>query len=230
MAETTTTRSEEILTKEGLQLYDSLIKLKIATDIKASKFDDTALKALISANESAIATLNGEGIGSVKKQIDDAFNDFATKVSDDGVKNTFKELVDYCASHSAEAAEMVGDIASNATAISELSAFVGQLPEDTDAKTVIEYINKMVGSVDFTDAIATAKSETISTAATDATTKADKALADAKEYTDSKVKELADGQVTTNKNNIAELQTKVESLESVTYTPITEAEINALFA
>lgn len=68
-----------------------------------------------------------------------------------------------------------------------------------------------------------------STAATDASTKTDKALADAKEYADGKANELADRQVATNKTDIATLQGKVESLESVTYTPITEAEINSLF-
>ncbi len=44
------------------------------------------------------------------------------------------------------------------------------------------------------------------------------------------VKTLSDGQVTTNKNDIATLQRKVESLESITYTPITETQINSLFA
>lgn len=43
------------------------------------------------------------------------------------------------------------------------------------------------------------------------------------------VKSLADGQVSTNKENIATLQEKVESLESITYTPITEGQINSLF-
>lgn len=43
------------------------------------------------------------------------------------------------------------------------------------------------------------------------------------------VKALADGQVTTNKDNIADLQGKVQTLESVTYTPITEDQINSLF-
>lgn len=103
-----------------------------------------AVEAKASANESAINTLNGEGAGSVKKQIDDAFNDFATKVSDDKVVNTYKELIDYCATHSAEAAEMAGNIEANATAISELETFVGALPEGTSAATVIAYINEKV--------------------------------------------------------------------------------------
>lgn len=60
--------------------------------------------------------------------------------------------------------------------------------------------------VDLTDyalktEVATAKSEAIAAAATDATTKANNTLVSAKTYTDA----LRDGQVTTNKNNIATL-------------------------
>lgn len=159
-------------------------KTALEQQITDSMYDDTALAGRVTTVEGAISTLNGEGVGSVKKQIDDAFNDFATKVSDDNVVNTFKELVDYCATHSSEAAEMAGDIQANATAISELETFVGDLPEGTSAATVIAYINEKVAAVDFSGAIETAKNEAISTAAGDATSKANKALEDAKGYAD----------------------------------------------
>ena len=105
-----------------------------------------AVEAKTAANETAINTLNGEGEGSVKKKIDDAFNDFATKISDDGVVNTYKELVDYCATHSADAAKMAGDISANKTAIAELERFVGALPEGIQATTVIAYINEKIAA------------------------------------------------------------------------------------
>lgn len=159
-------------------------KTALEQQITDSMYDDTALAGRVTTVEGAITTLNGEGVGSVKKQIDDAFNDFATKVSDDNVVNTFKELVDYCATHSSEAAEMAGDIQANATAISELKTFLGELPEGTSAATVIAYINEKVAAVDFSGAIETAKNEAISTAAGDATSKANKALEDAKDYAD----------------------------------------------
>lgn len=57
--------------------------------------------------------------------------------------------------------------------------------------------------------VATAKQEAITAASGDATTKANQTLADAKTYTDT----LANGQVKTNKENIATLTTKVETLE-----------------
>lgn len=116
------------------------------SDIDTLQTDVDAVEAKAAANEAAITKLNGEGDGSIKKQIDAAFNDFATKVSDDNVVNTYKELIDYCATHSAEAAEMAGNIAKNATAISDLEKFVGALPEGTQAKDVIAYINEKVAA------------------------------------------------------------------------------------
>lgn len=80
---------------------------------------DAALKAVIDAKaESSEVTelsgkidiLNGSGVGSVSKAITDAFNDFATKVSDDGVVNSYKELIDWAAEHGGEAAEMASAI------------------------------------------------------------------------------------------------------------------------
>lgn len=226
MAEKTNVQYLDI---EGLSLYDSLIKAKIAADIKASEYDDTELKAKVSANESAITVLNGEGEGSVKKQVDDA----VAKIVSDAPEayNTLKEISDWISSHADDAAAMNSQISTNKIDIATLKALIGELPEGAEATTIVGYIAEAIGAsqTDLTDAIATAKSEAVSTAAADATTKADKALADAKEYSDETVKELADGQVATNKTDIATLQTKVESLESVTYSPITEAEINALF-
>lgn len=183
-------------------------------EIDTLQTDMDAVEAKAAANQAAIATLNGEGAGSVKKQIDDAFNEFAANVTDDGVVNTYKELIDYCATHSSEAAEMAGNISKNAAAIKELETFVGELPEGTSAATVIDYVNEKVaeeqaraqkaesaldtrldvveeklgegGSV--ADMIDAAKQEAITTAtataSSDATTKANQALADAKSYTD----------------------------------------------
>lgn len=58
--------------------------------------------------------------------------------------------------------------------------------------------------------VATAKQEAITAASGDATSKAEAALLSANVYTD----ELADGQVNTNKENIATLTTKVQTLEA----------------
>ena len=250
------------------------VKTELEGKITDSEYDDTALSGRVSTVEGAITTLNGTGDGSVKKQIDDAFNTFATNITDDNVVNTYKELIDYCATHSAEAAEMAGEISKNAEAIKTLETYVGKLPEGTSAKTVIDYINAKVSAVDFSEAIATAKQEAIdasktysdglaknyATAAQGA--KADTALqeadvatlrtdvadvkasigeggattnaiADAKKAgTDAyaAVTALADGQVATNKSDIAALTERVGIIEGTSYVAMTDEEIDALFA
>ncbi|MBQ2883688.1 MAG: hypothetical protein IJE43_07965, partial [Alphaproteobacteria bacterium] len=90
----------------------------------------SGLSTRVAANENAIATLNGEGEGSVTKTVNDAINAFAEDVSNDNIVNTFKELVDYVADHAPEAADMAADIA-------ELQGYVGD-------KSVSEQINSAV--------------------------------------------------------------------------------------
>ena len=185
------TNKEAIEKLDGTAEVDGSVRKQIADakadlekKITASQYDDTALKGRVAANETAIERLNGTGEGSVKDAIDKAFNDFSTKVSDDSVVNTYKELIDYAAAHKGEAATMAGDISKNKEQIAALERLVGTLPEGTDAKTVIDYINKKVEAVDFSDAIATAKQEAIDAAAADATTKAGTAETNAKAYAD----------------------------------------------
>lgn len=55
--------------------------------------------------------MDGTGEGSVDAKIDAKINDFATKISDDDVVNSYKELIDYVAEHGGEAATMAADIA-----------------------------------------------------------------------------------------------------------------------
>lgn len=97
-----------------------------------------------------------------------------------------------------------------------------------------------------------AKQEAINTAATDATTKANQALADAKAYTDAEVKKVSDvakansdsitaiqgdittiqGDITTINNTLSTHSTKIASLESSVNAigTASEADIRALFA
>lgn len=183
-----------------LILYNNLLHNKMKTDIDASKYDDADIKQRLSSTESAITTLNGEGLGSIKKKIDDTFNDFATKISDDNVVNTYKELIDYCATHSAEAAEMAGDIAANEMAISTLETYIGKLPEGIDATTIIEYINAKISTE----------------------------IASIRSVLDS-YKLSNDAVVSKNTSAISILKEKVETLESIEFVPITEEQINSLF-
>ncbi|WP_418830451.1 hypothetical protein [Ruminococcus sp.] len=100
------------------------------------KAEQTALDAV----KGDVDTLKGAGEGSVKKQIDDAINEFANNITEDGVVNSFKELVDWAATHGSEAAEMAASI----TAVKNL---VGTLPEDANSDTVVEYITEVVNAL-----------------------------------------------------------------------------------
>lgn len=84
----------------------------------------------------SIETLNSDGTvtGSIVNKINEALNKFAGEVSNDGVINTFKELVDYAATHQTE--------------YSNLAAILGDIPIGEDnqpvAPTLSDYIHQSV--------------------------------------------------------------------------------------
>ena len=49
-----------------------------------------------------------EGVAGIDSKITNAFNDFSTKVTDDNVVNSYKELIDYAAEHGSEFTALVG--------------------------------------------------------------------------------------------------------------------------
>ena len=154
----------------------------------AATYDDTAVKADIKMNADAIGVLNGSGVGSVDKKITDAFNDFATKVSDDGVVNSYKELIDWAATHGAEAATMAGEI----TALKNILKGIGGTGESA---TVVAYVTNAIAALKIGDYAKatdlTALAQRVTTAEGKITTltgtgegSVKKALVDAKAYAD----------------------------------------------
>lgn len=112
----------------------------IAAAQAAATYDDKAVKASIKSNTDAIATLNGNSTvaGSVDKKVADAINEFATKVSDDQTINTFKELIDYAASHQGEYSTLSGEVQANKTAIATLNG------KDNEAGSVAKTVKDAV--------------------------------------------------------------------------------------
>lgn len=112
-----------------------------------------ALKAIIDAKakQADLDTLTGNGEGSISKMIDAAINKFATDVSDDGVVNSYKELIDWAAEHGAEATEMASGISANKTAIDDLKKLVGTLPEGATSTTVVAYIAEAINALSIGD-------------------------------------------------------------------------------
>ena len=61
--------------------------------IGEAKYDDTALVGRVSANETAIAGMNA----TIEAKVAEGINEFATKLVENDVVDTFKELIDYVA-------------------------------------------------------------------------------------------------------------------------------------
>ena len=203
-------------TQDSVRALIKAVKAELETKIKSATYDDSTIKADVKANTTAIVTLNGNAQteGSVAKQVADAVAKIIAEAPE--AYDTLKEIATWISTHENDASAMNQTIQTNKTDIANLVKLVGSLPEGSESKTIVEYINSKVASVDFTAAIATAKQEAISAAATDAKTKADTAETNAKNA----VKELANGQVKTNTDNIEALQGRVESLEGVTIVSI----------
>ena len=104
-----------------LSIADKKVNVDLATPIanavNAAKEElngtISGVDAKAEQNKADIATLKGSGEGSIDAKITAAFDDFAAKVSDDQVVNTYKELIDYAAEHGAEFTELVGTVSSN---------------------------------------------------------------------------------------------------------------------
>lgn len=130
--------------KVGEVPADKTVVQMIVDAQTAATYDDTQVKADIKANADAIDVLNGSGEGSVDKKITDAFNDFSTKVTDDAVINSYKELIDWAAEHGSEAAEM-------AAAITTLQNILEGIGGEGESATVVAYVNSAIEALKIGD-------------------------------------------------------------------------------
>ena len=141
------TAVDNLSAKVGTVPADKTIVQMIAD----AAYDDAAVKADIKKNTDAIGVLNGSETieGSVKKTVNDAINDFATKISEDGTVNTFKELVDYVAEHGSQYTDAIADIAANKSAIETLNGTgAGSVKKTVDDAISVLNINDYAKSAD----------------------------------------------------------------------------------
>lgn len=121
----------------------------IAEAKKAGTDAAAAVKTLedgqVKKNADAISVLNGTSAvdGSVDKKVADAINEFSTKISDNGTVDTFKELIDYAATHKNEYSTLSGEVQKNTTAIATLNGD-GAGSVDKKVADAIAAINKYV--------------------------------------------------------------------------------------
>lgn len=152
----------------GENPVDHTVVSYIAAKIAEVNGAAETLAGRVDANEAAITLLNGDSTktGSVDQKINAAFNDFATKVSDNQVIDTFKEMVDYVAAHKTE--------------YTNLGALVGSIPAGATATTVVAYAKEVADAAE-----QNAKNYADGLAGNyDAAGAADTALASAKSYAD----------------------------------------------
>ena len=88
----------------------------------AAQDDVDALTEDVQANASAIATLNGTGTGSVRKQVADAVAQIVADAPE--AYDTLKEISDWISSHAGDASEMNSAIQQNTTDIGALETAV----------------------------------------------------------------------------------------------------------
>lgn len=91
---------------------------------------EKTIKVGLSAVDGNILTVQDDGLYASAESVEqiatdaanEAINEFANQVSDDGTVNTIKELIDYVSTHAPEAADMAADIGI-------LQTSVGSLPD-----------------------------------------------------------------------------------------------------
>ena len=129
-----------------------LAALAYKSEVSESDLAST-LKAILDAKakQADLDTLTGTGEGSISKMIDAAINKFATDVTDDNVDNSYKELIDWVATHGPEATQMANGISENKTAIANLKTLVGTLPEGATSTTVVAYITEAINALSIGD-------------------------------------------------------------------------------
>ena len=118
-------------------------------------YDDTALAGRVSANESAIAILNGDvnTSGSV------AFQIAAIVAGADEDFDTLKEIAEWIAAHPESVATLQSAIADNTTAINDLKALVGdtavatQIADAITAALKIDGVDKYALASDLSEAL-----------------------------------------------------------------------------
>lgn len=133
-------KTSGIATSENLQ--------ELTTRVTAAEGEIDAIQAdyLKAADKTALQS----SIDAAKKAGDDAQADIdafmaAAEVGDAAV-DTLKEIQEYITSDGEAAATMTSNIAANATAISDLEAKVGDIPEDATATDVVGYVDEVVAA------------------------------------------------------------------------------------
>lgn len=208
------------------------------TELRGLISDNTdaidAVEARTTEAEAKLTALIGEDTGKSARTI--ANEELAKQLIAEGAKeslDTLEEIAAWIQAHPDDASAMN-------KAISDLATLVGTLPEGVSATTIVGYIQEAVaaeksraegvengldnrlqavenklgsGEGSVSSMIAAAKSEAITEAVNQATTKDAQVLTDAKAYTDEKVGEIDLSGITANAGKISALEGRMTTAE-----------------
>lgn len=246
-----TSKADKATTLAGYGITDAFTKDETRSEITTAIANADHLKRVIVDQLPSVDTADEHTIYMIKKTNplgENAYDEYMV-VNSQGVKKLEKigdsavDLTDYAKKQ--EVATAKQEAITSATEAAALDATTKANKALSDAKEYTDslapnYATSAQGAkadtaVQKADVVTGTANGSISVQGTDVAVKglASAAYADAKSFdaagtAQTKVNELASGQVTTNKNDIAGLKTKVDNLP--TMTEISTEEINALFA
>lgn len=202
-----------------------------------STYDDTKVKEDIQANADAIAAINNIDTGILKQSKD--YTDTTVEAAVEAVKSSLASALTYKGQKATvDELPTEGNKCGDVWSVTDKSAEYVWIVDDEETGaghweelgTTVDLSGYATKAKVATD-IATAKGEAIAAAATDATTKADKALVDAKAYADGLAKnyDAAGAAATAESNANGYTDTKVQSVYNAMGS-IPESAIAELFA
>lgn len=130
---------------------DRKVDVTVPTKLSDLAEDDThkvataAQLTQIATNASDISVLKADGgEGSIKASIDAAINTFATQITEDGTINTYKEVIDWIATHGSEFAALVGEVDNKVDKIAGMGLSTNDLTAELKANYDAAYTHSQV--------------------------------------------------------------------------------------
>lgn len=136
---------------EELEVTDKAVDITVPTALADLSEDDThkvataVQLAQIATNKSDLDVLKADGgDGSIKAMIDAAINAFATELTEDGTVNTYKEALDWIATHASDYTALLGDVANKVDKIAGKGLSTNDVTDELKAEYDAAYTHSTV--------------------------------------------------------------------------------------
>lgn len=136
---------------EALEVADKTVDVTVPTALADLSEDDThkvataAQLTQIATNKSDLDVLKADGgDGSIKAMIDAAINAFATELTEDGTVNTYKEALDWIATHASDYTALLGDVANKVDKIAGKGLSTNDVTDELKAEYDAAYTHSTI--------------------------------------------------------------------------------------